>query len=459
MDKSQYAFWSGLFQIHCKAYDVLDHIIPPTTDPSSTNTQTNPPTQTASWERLDAIDRLKGIFQDNKNSCAVYLQHQFTNTHLDNFPDASKYYQELKILADQLGNIGPAIEEERLVLQLVTGLNDSYASLRSIITHREKLPSFYEARSMLILEESQTQKLAIQAASTATTALVSSTGQSSQQQPNQSSNRSVNNRGRGAYRGNRGRNSSGNRGRGRANLGSFNTGFHSGYTPGFNSSASPSGPLSYGHWAWNNTNWALPPTFPTTSWTRPQSRSNQPGVLGPRPNANSATSANYASSVLSQPTDIEVAMHTMSLNPPDDNWYLDTGAISHMPNNQGKFMFYYPTYCSKCIIIEDGNGLPIQGYGHNLIPSYSTRPLHLNSILYSPHLIKNLIYVRCLSIDNNISIEFDPFGFTVKDFLTIMRCNSTGDLYPFHPSLMQAISSHSAFSVSSSDLWHQRLGQ
>ncbi|XP_071705335.1 uncharacterized protein [Rutidosis leptorrhynchoides] len=181
MEKSQYSFWSGLFQIHCRAYEVLDHIVPNTTDSSSsTTTQTTTQTQTASWERLDAIvlqwiygtishdllrtifkpdataqqawDRLKGIFHDNKNSRAVHLQHQFANTRIDNFPDASSYCQELKILADQLGNVGPAIEEDRLVLQLVTGLNDSYASLRSIITHREKLPSFYEARSMLILE-------------------------------------------------------------------------------------------------------------------------------------------------------------------------------------------------------------------------------------------------------------------------------------------------------------------
>ncbi|XP_071713226.1 uncharacterized protein [Rutidosis leptorrhynchoides] len=146
----------------------------PTDSSSSATTQSTPlPTPTPSWERLDAIvlqwiygtishdllrtifksdataqqawDRLKGIFHDNKNSRAVHLQHQFTNTRIDNFPDASSYCQELKILSDQLGNVGPAIEEDRIVLQLVTGLNDSYASLRSIITHHEKLHSFYEA--------------------------------------------------------------------------------------------------------------------------------------------------------------------------------------------------------------------------------------------------------------------------------------------------------------------------
>ncbi|XP_071708889.1 uncharacterized protein [Rutidosis leptorrhynchoides] len=216
MEKSQYSFWSGLFKIHCRAYEVLDHIIPPTTeDSSSTNTTNPPPSRTASRERLDAIvlqwiygtiyldllrtvykddstaqqawERLKGIFHENKNSRAVHLQHQFVNTRLENFPDASSYCQELKIIVDQLGNVGLTIEEDRLT--------------------------------------------------------------------------------------------------------------------------TPHGP------------------FPATPWTRPPTA--QPGILGPR------LTANYASSVVSQPTDLEAAMHTMTLNPLDDNWYLDTGATSYMTNNQG----------------------------------------------------------------------------------------------------------------------------
>ncbi|XP_071695854.1 uncharacterized protein [Rutidosis leptorrhynchoides] len=175
MEKSQYEFWAGLFEIHCRAYEVLDHIIQTTDDSSSTISSSDTPsvTRPANWDRLDAIvlqwiygtishdllctvfkpnstarqawERLKGIFHDNKDSRAVHLSHQFANTRIDDFPDASSYCQELKIIADQLGNVGLAIEEERLVLQLITGLNDNYSSLQSIISHHEKLPSFYEA--------------------------------------------------------------------------------------------------------------------------------------------------------------------------------------------------------------------------------------------------------------------------------------------------------------------------
>jgi hypothetical protein len=48
-------------------------------------------------------------------------------------------------------------------------------------------------------------------------------------------------------------------------------------------------------------------------------------------------------------------------------------------------------------------------------------------------LIKNLISVRALTRDNSVSVEFDPFGFSIKDLRTktvLLRCDSTGDLYP-----------------------------
>jgi hypothetical protein len=62
----------------------------------------------------------------------------------------------------------------------------------------------------------------------------------------------------------------------------------------------------------------------------------------------------------------------------------------------------------------------------------SRSPLHLNNILVSPSLVKNLISVHALTRDN-FSVKFDPFGFSVKALSTrteILRCNSHGKLYP-----------------------------
>nr|GEX09825.1 hypothetical protein [Tanacetum cinerariifolium] len=55
-----------------------------------------------------------------------------------------------------------------------------------------------------------------------------------------------------------------------------------------------------------------------------------------------------------------------------------------------------------------------------------------------------------------IKIEFDAFGFSVKDFLTchiLLRCDSSGDLYPF---TSPSPTPHALLSVSPST-WHQRL--
>ena len=57
-----------------------------------------------------------------------------------------------------------------------------------------------------------------------------------------------------------------------------------------------------------------------------------------------------------------------------------------------------------------------------------------------------------------MSVEFDPFGFFVKDFRTgarLMRCDSRGDLYPITTGSQV---SSSVFAALSPSLWHSRLG-
>jgi hypothetical protein len=51
--------------------------------------------------------------------------------------------------------------------------------------------------------------------------------------------------------------------------------------------------------------------------------------------------------------------------------------------------------------------------------------LHLNNVLVSPQLIKNLISVRQFTIDNNCSVEVDPSGCSTKDPLTGTRSQGT----------------------------------
>lgn len=61
---------------------------------------------------------------------------------------------------EQFSNVGAPVSNERLVLQLISGLIDAYATIGSQIRHSDTLPPFYKARSMIILEETARAKKA-----------------------------------------------------------------------------------------------------------------------------------------------------------------------------------------------------------------------------------------------------------------------------------------------------------
>jgi len=155
-------------------------------------------------------------------------------------------------------------------------------------------------------------------------------------------------------------------------------------------------------------------------------------------------------------------MHTLAISQPDENWYMDIGATSHMTTNQGTLLSYFDLSKDNNIVIGNGYLIPICGHGStSLSPPHP--PLQLNNVLHAPKLIKNIIFVRKFTTDNLVSFEFDPFGFSVKNLHTgnhLMRCNSFGDLYPIHPKY-QRISSPTftlTFPAMSSTLWHNHLG-
>lgn len=137
----------------------------------------------------------------------------------------------------------------------------------------------------------------------------------------------------------------------------------------------------------------------------------------------------------------------------------DSGILSTVFNSRGSL--------PKHAIVGNGSTLPITSHGHTHLPHTNYR---LSYTLIAPSLIKNLISVRKFTRDNHCSIEFDPFGFSVKDLHTktvTLRCNSFGDLYPVHPatiyqppvSLPKSPSQAFLSSSSPSDVvWHRRLG-
>ncbi|KAI3674945.1 hypothetical protein L2E82_51782 [Cichorium intybus] len=130
-----------------------------------------------------------------------------------------------------------------------------------------------------------------------------------------------------------------------------------------------------------------------------------------------------------------------------------------MANTTGKISTYVHNSGPNRIVVGNGSHIPIHGSGHTTLPP-PFPPLKLYNILHAPHLIKNLLSIRRLTTDNSVAVEFDPFGLLVKDYQTqipILRCDSTGDLYPLTQPNAQ-VTSPSTFAALSQDLWHHCLG-
>jgi hypothetical protein len=92
-------------------------------------------------------------------------------------------------------------------------------------------------------------------------------------------------------------------------------------------------------------------------------------------------------------------------------------------------------------------------------------PFYLNDVLVAPDLVQSLLSVRRFTTDNSCSMEFDPFGLSVKDLATwsvIVRYDSSGSLYTIPLSASATFSTDAppyALAVAAStSTWHRRLG-
>jgi hypothetical protein len=126
--------------------------------------------------------------------------------------------------------------------------------------------------------------------------------------------------------------------------------------------------------------------------------------------------------------------------PPD--WVVDSGASTHVTNSHGNLSWFHSpsSINSRSIVVGNGSTMPIYSVGSTTL---TNRPFHLNNVLVSPAAIKSLISVRKFTRDNQCSIEFDPYGFSVKDL-------AQRGLYFFAP--VAAVSSTRSSAINTSPL-------
>ncbi|CAH9128128.1 unnamed protein product, partial [Cuscuta epithymum] len=137
----------------------------------------------------------------------------------------------------------------------------------------------------------------------------------------------------------------------------------------------PFPPWSY----WPTAPWAPPPCpYPAVPWNgAPPSPCASVSILGPAPHQA------HLGGPSTTPTDITAAIHTMPLSQPDPNWYMDTGATTHMTSSSGTLTPYFNTCINARILVGNGHSIPVLGHGHTTLSSY-TPPLYLNNVLHAP---------------------------------------------------------------------------
>jgi hypothetical protein len=150
------------------------------------------------------------------------------------------------------------------------------------------------------------------------------------------------------------------------------------------------------------------------------------------------------------------------------DWVADSGAKHHITPSVGNISTLRPLASSNpsSIVLGNGSSLPITSVGDSVLPG----PFYLTNILLAPDMVQSLLSVRHFTTDNWCSMEFDPFGLSVKDLTTknvIVRSNSTSPLYTMRlPGYLTPSSSvvatlavvPHALTVVAPTTWHRRLG-
>lgn len=454
---------------------------------------------------------LEQQFLGNKETRALYLDAKFRN-FIQGDLSITDYCRQLKGLADALGDLGEPVPDRTLVLNVLRGLNDKFSYMTALLKRQKPFPSFLEVRSDLLLEELTMANKSSASAFLAGTPTNSSGGSANRGASGQAFGGSVAHSGSHNSGGSRGNNKNRRRGRRGESAGSGNSSGGSDSSNAANSSGGSSGrpgwPTVYNPWTGSIQLWSgpsaprqgtgllgprpalqphgqapqhqalvaggfssmQPPASGGHSGMQPHvpggSNGMQPHVSGIQPSVGGWPAMQPPPGVLGAPflgwdqNMLANSFNTMTLNPPaNTDWYFDSGATSHMTSDAGNLSIYHPPSHStpSNIIVGNGSLLPITSTGATFFPTISGS-LHLRDVLVSPHIIKNLISVRQFTTDNNCSLEFDPFGVSVKDLLSknvIARCNSSGQLYPLRP---EAFLPHALTAGTSSVLWHRRLG-
>ncbi|PWA73498.1 hypothetical protein CTI12_AA260180 [Artemisia annua] len=148
LEKHNYTSWCSFLKIHLGSLGLKAHI------EGSSTSSTDP-----EWIKQD--DLVKDLFHDNKDARAITLDSDLRSIKLGNLT-INAYCTKIRAMADQLAKLGEKVSDKNLVMYALNGLDARYKGIARLICHSQPLPTFENARNMLLLEESSLQESAVQ---------------------------------------------------------------------------------------------------------------------------------------------------------------------------------------------------------------------------------------------------------------------------------------------------------
>nr|GEX76182.1 hypothetical protein [Tanacetum cinerariifolium] len=422
VDAMNYSSWVYYFSYLCHGYGILDHLVDPVAS-SSTVTLTDPPPKDAKWTKIDFIIR-SWIFSTLAPSLRKRFVDLNSTTAKDSWTYIASIFQDNKrlhrIYVLVLNGLGSPLSNDDVVTFALEGLPSTYETISTVIVSQEPFPDLKMVRSLLTTHEmrlkSRVQNPLVDVTSASPMVLLAKSNTSARRGPSLGK---VNNPcwsfAKGSYRFGDACKYLHNGVHGKSTLLPRTSGSASSVPDvtrsdldmlqsllakfGLNdpNTSTPSPPVAY--------TVSVPPGFPSVSAQLSAQPTYQggsfPGLvhLGQSPSMPFHPSQLFASGSQgsSQATLLPNAFNTTTLqDPASSNWNMDTGASSYLND----FVHYLSGILNMCIYpsvaVGDGRFIP---------------------------------FVR----DNSCTVEFDPFGFSMKDFITrrvLLLYDSTGDLYP-----------------------------
>jgi len=323
-----------------------------------------------------------------------------------------EYIRKFKELCAKLSAIGKSLSDVDKVFQISKGLGNKYKEFRIAVLSKPPYPSFNQF--IMSLQNFEQVYLAEEKSSIDQNQAFFS------------------------FRG-KGRNMRGGRGnfRGRASHNYYQSRPNKSHN--FQASNSRFPPNS-------NTNWKAPPKQQNKEACQICGRTNH-----------IATKCYYRYEYSNVEESSQEALTSLYLNDDNDqNFYVDSGASTHMTNQGGNFKNLKPYFGTDKVFVGNGQALPISHKGKIFLKTTQGK-LHLNNTLVVPNLKKNLLLVSQLTNDNDCIFEFNSNGFVIKDQKQriLAEGHKQGNLYALKGETFEALST---IKEASPDIWHARLG-